>query len=86
MTAAAAVILGLTTFGRSTYSVGANETAARFSGIGVDRTKLLIYTGSGLMAGLTGRPNPCCAPPHDTGARVAAGQFEPACSRGAFPP
>ncbi|TSD88456.1 ABC transporter permease [Mycobacterium sp. KBS0706] len=52
VTVAAAVILGLTTFGRSTYSVGANETAARFSGIGVDRTKLLIYTGSGLMAGL----------------------------------
>jgi rhamnose transport system permease protein len=52
VTAAAAVILGLTTFGRATYSVGANETAARFSGIGVDRTKLLIYTGSGLMAGL----------------------------------
>src|SRR3954470_13391182 len=41
VTAAAAVILGLTTFGRATYSVGANETAARFSGIGVDRTKLL---------------------------------------------
>ncbi|MBW8726682.1 MAG: ABC transporter permease [Inquilinus limosus] len=52
VTVAAAVILGLTTFGRATYSVGANETAARFSGIGVDRTKLLIYTGSGLMAGL----------------------------------
>jgi rhamnose transport system permease protein len=52
VTVAAAVLLGLTTFGRATYSVGANETAARFSGIGVDRTKLLIYTGSGLMAGL----------------------------------
>lgn len=52
VTVAAAVVLGLTTFGRATYSVGANETAARFSGIGVDRTKLLIYTGSGLLAGL----------------------------------
>ncbi|MBZ9936478.1 ABC transporter permease [Mesorhizobium sp. BR1-1-16] len=48
----AAAILGLTTFGRATYAVGANETAARFSGINVDRTKLLIYTGAGLISGL----------------------------------
>lgn len=51
-TVAAAVILGLTTFGRATYSIGANETAARFSGIRVDRTKLLIYTASGFLAGI----------------------------------
>jgi rhamnose transport system permease protein len=50
----AAVILGLTTFGRATYATGANEIGARFSGIGVDRTKLLIYTASGLVAGLAG--------------------------------
>ncbi|WP_018183760.1 ABC transporter permease [Kaistia granuli] len=50
----AAVVLGLTTFGRATYATGANETGARFSGIGVDRTKLLIYTASGLVAGLAG--------------------------------
>src|SRR5437879_8426902 len=48
----AAGILGLTTFGRATYAVGANETAARFSGVAVDRTLLLIYTASGLIAGL----------------------------------
>ncbi len=48
----AAAILGLTTFGRATYAVGANETAARFSGINVNRTKLLIYTGAGLISGL----------------------------------
>ncbi|MBN9433739.1 MAG: ABC transporter permease [Bosea sp.] len=48
----AAAILGLTTFGRATYAVGANETAARFSGINVDRTKLLIYTASGLVSGI----------------------------------
>src|SRR5438309_4968973 len=45
-------ILGLTTFGRATYAVGANETAARFSGVAVDRTRLLVYTASGLMSGL----------------------------------
>lgn len=49
---AAAVVLGRTTFGRSTYALGANETAARFSGVAVDRTKLLIYTASGVAAGL----------------------------------
>jgi rhamnose transport system permease protein len=51
-TVIAAVILGLTTFGRATYAIGANEVAARFSGINVDRVKLLIYSGSGLMSGL----------------------------------
>jgi rhamnose transport system permease protein len=51
-TVTAAGILGLTTFGRATYAVGANETAARFSGVAVDRTRLLIYTASGLMSGL----------------------------------
>ena len=49
---AAAVILGYMTFGRVTYAVGANETAARFSGMAVDRAKLLIYTASGSMAAL----------------------------------
>jgi rhamnose transport system permease protein len=32
--------------------MGNNETAARFSGLPVDRVKLAIYTFSGLMAGL----------------------------------
>jgi rhamnose transport system permease protein len=49
---AAAFTLGFTTFGRTTYAVGANEIAARFSGLRVDRAKLLIYTASGLIAGV----------------------------------
>jgi len=48
----AAVVLGMSTFGRATYATGANIVAARFSGIPVDRTILLIYTASGLIAGL----------------------------------
>jgi ribose/xylose/arabinose/galactoside ABC-type transport system permease subunit len=48
----AAGILGLTIFGREVYSIGANEIAAHFSGIRVGRAKLLIYTASGLVAGL----------------------------------
>jgi rhamnose transport system permease protein len=52
LTAAAAVLLGLTTFGRTVYAIGSNEVAARFSGLRVDRVKLLIYAGSGLVSGL----------------------------------
>ncbi len=48
----AGLVLTYTTFGRATYAVGANETAARFSGINVDRTKLLIYTAAGLVSGI----------------------------------
>jgi rhamnose transport system permease protein len=51
-TVIAAVILGYTPFGRATYAIGANETAARFSGIRVDAVKLWIYTAAGFMAAL----------------------------------
>ena len=47
---AAAVILGTTTWGRATYAIGSNEVAARFSGLGVDATKIAIYSASGLAA------------------------------------
>jgi rhamnose transport system permease protein len=50
--AVSAGILGLTVFGREVYSIGSNEIAAHFSGIRVDRAKLLIYTASGFVAGL----------------------------------
>jgi rhamnose transport system permease protein len=49
-----AVMLARTTFGRALYAIGHNQLAARFSGIPIDRMKLLIYTFSGLMAGLAG--------------------------------
>jgi rhamnose transport system permease protein len=48
----AAVILGLSTFGRATYAIGSNAVASRFSGLSVDRALLFIYTASGLVAGL----------------------------------
>ena len=51
-TVIAAVILGLTPFGRATYATGANEVAARFSGIRVDATKLWIYTAAGFLSAL----------------------------------
>lgn len=49
----AAIVLDRTIFGRTLYAIGNNETAARFSGLPVDRVKLIIYTLSGLMAGLS---------------------------------
>ena len=45
-------ILTYTTWGRATYAIGANETAARFSGIAVDKTQLFIYAASGFAASL----------------------------------
>jgi rhamnose transport system permease protein len=51
-TVVSGVILGLTPFGRATYAIGANETAARFSGIRVNATKLWIYTAAGFLSAL----------------------------------
>lgn len=51
---AASVTLGWTTFGRTVYAIGANETAARYSSLPVDRVKLAVYSLSGLMAGTAG--------------------------------
>ena len=48
------VLLARTAFGRCLYAIGHNEVGARFSGIPVDRYKLIIYTLSGFMAGLAG--------------------------------
>jgi rhamnose transport system permease protein len=45
-------ILGFTPFGRATYAIGSNAVAAEFAGLPVRRTLLLIYTMSGLFAGL----------------------------------
>jgi ribose transport system permease protein len=46
------IILTQTSFGRHIYAVGGNSAAARLSGINVDRTLIIVYTLSGLMAGL----------------------------------
>lgn len=49
-----AFIITKTLFGRRVYAIGGNETAARVSGINVDRMKLAVYTLSGFLAGLAG--------------------------------
>ncbi len=46
--------LAHTKFGRYTYAIGGNETAARLSGINVDLVKTCIYGISGLLASIGG--------------------------------
>ncbi|WP_084474806.1 ABC transporter permease [Deinococcus pimensis] len=47
-------LLRSTRTGRSIYCVGDNEDAARLMGFGVDQVKVLVYTISGLLAGVAG--------------------------------
>lgn len=48
------IILKYTKFGRSVFSLGGNREATRLSGINISRVEILVYTISGLLAGLTG--------------------------------
>ena len=48
------MILRSTYSGRCMYAIGGNEEATRLSGINVSRQKLIIYTLSGLFAGIAG--------------------------------
>lgn len=47
------LLLHKTTFGRYVYSMGNNITASRFSGIKVDKIKLMIFILAGLMSSVT---------------------------------
>jgi len=53
-----AVIFGLvlhkTTFGRYLFAIGNNEAAARYSGVSVERIKIIIFVLSGVMAAIAG--------------------------------
>lgn len=52
-----AVIYGLllhkTNFGRRVYAIGNNITASRFSGVQVDKIKIIIFTLAGIMSAVT---------------------------------
>jgi rhamnose transport system permease protein len=52
-----AVVLAKTPFGRTLYAIGHNETGALFSGLKVGRTKMVIYTLSGMAAGVASLDN-----------------------------
>jgi inositol transport system permease protein len=46
------VLLNKTRFGKNTYAIGGNITAAEVSGVNVSKYLVLIYTFCGLLAGL----------------------------------
>lgn len=46
------VLLHLTNFGRRLYAIGNNPVAAAFSGIRVERTKMVLFLLTGLMSGI----------------------------------
>jgi ribose transport system permease protein len=48
------VTLRYTTFGRYLYAVGANEKAARLSGLRAERLKLVAFVVTGLLVGVAG--------------------------------
>jgi ribose transport system permease protein len=48
----ASIVLNRTRFGRHIYAVGGNETAARLSGIDVNRIKIAVFAITGLLVGL----------------------------------
>ncbi len=46
------VLLNNTSFGKNTFAIGGNITAAEVSGVNVSKNLILIYAYSGLLAGL----------------------------------
>jgi rhamnose transport system permease protein len=48
------VLLHATGFGRKVFAIGANEEAARFSGVRVKRLKLSMFVTTGVLSALTG--------------------------------
>jgi ABC-type xylose transport system, permease component len=50
----AVLFLNRTRIGRHIYAVGGNDTAAKFSGISTAKVKFVVFSFSGLMAGLAG--------------------------------
>lgn len=47
------LLLHKTTLGKHVYAIGTNPTASRFSGIPVDRVKVIVFTLTGFMAAIT---------------------------------
>jgi rhamnose transport system permease protein len=54
LVAITAVLLHATPIGRSLYAMGNSEDAARFSGIGVGRTKFWLFVAAGVISALGG--------------------------------
>jgi ribose/xylose/arabinose/galactoside ABC-type transport system permease subunit len=52
--ALAAFVLKNTVFGRNVYAVGANEEAARLSGVNINRVKMMVYLICGTLSAVGG--------------------------------
>jgi len=50
----ATLMVNRTQLGRHIYAVGGNAQAAKFSGINVQKVKFIVYTYTGIMAGIAG--------------------------------
>jgi len=50
---AGAVVFTRTVFGRRVFALGGSETAARYAGISVGRTKIVMFTIAGALGGLS---------------------------------
>jgi len=53
ITAIVAIIMSKTKFGRYVYAVGSNENAARLTGINIDRIKIMYFSVTGLLTGIS---------------------------------
>lgn len=88
------IVLHKTTFGRRVFAIGSNRVASRYSGIQVDRIRLLIYTITGTMAAVTAifltsrmgstRPNIALAYEMDAIAMVVLGGISTSGGKGRF--
>jgi rhamnose transport system permease protein len=88
------VVLHKTTFGRRVFAIGSNRVASRYSGIQVDKIRLIIYTVTGTMAAVTAifltsrmgstRPNIAMAYEMDAIAMVVLGGISTSGGKGRF--
>jgi rhamnose transport system permease protein len=86
------LLLHKTTFGRQIFAMGNNPTASRFSGVQVDKVKVIVFVLAGLMAAITAiflasrmgstRPNVATMYELDVIAMVALGGISTAGGKG----
>ncbi|MFN7252287.1 MAG: ABC transporter permease [Anaerobacillus sp.] len=86
------LLLHKTTFGRQIFAMGNNPTASRFSGVQVDKLKVIVFVLAGLMAAITAifltsrmgstRPNVATMYELDVIAMVALGGISTAGGKG----
>lgn len=90
-----ALLLHKTTFGRRIYAMGNNITASRFSGVQVDKLKVVVFTLTGLMSAVAAlfltsrmgstRPNVASGYELDVIAMVVLGGVSTAGGKGKMP-